>query len=374
MKIAILSNNASSFIKPMSIGLQTMLKQLSVQADIFDIGLAALNYSDSGTLKIKCKNTIKSVINLVKPKAYALHQTTNLSEVNNLESKLKEYNAIIVVCNIPDAFERHKLHRIEDIRQKLKTPIILYQNYYLATRGAWSRKIIKSGGFGLERFDWYLAASVSNIYSLSQEAHPLSVIGHDLRDDVLKPSENSTFKVLLDFKRKGFEHYRALQIQALEQTNTPYTQLCGTYSQAEIKNIYHQHSALFLSFKESFGLPIIENQLCGNYIFTPFNHWVSSHYIDKQVHLPGEGLLGDSFIVYNNDLQQLKNTLIECENNYNAGKIYQQFKVQYPQFYQGDLTVFKTFIDKLNNGEIHANSHKQYLPLNKGIIYDESGI
>jgi hypothetical protein len=372
MKIAILANNASSFIKPMAIGLQIMLKQLSVQADIFDIGLAALNYSDSNTLKIKCKNTIKSVINLVQQKAFALHQTTNLADVKHFESQLNEYDAIIVVCNIPDAFERHKLHRIESIREKLKIPIILYQNYYLATRGAWSRKIIKSGGFGLERFDWYLAASVSSIYSLSQEPHPCSVIGHDLTDNILKPNNNKSFKVLLDFKRKGFEHFRALQIQALEQTNTPYTQLCGTYSQAEIKSIYQQHSALFLSFKESFGLPIIENQLCGNYIFTPFNHWVSSHYIKKSVYQSGEGLLGDSFIVYNNDLQQLKNTLIECENNYNSEKIYQQFKAQYPQFYQGDLTVLKTFIDKLNNGEIHANSHQQYLSLNKGIVYDGS--
>ncbi|MEY8213331.1 MAG: hypothetical protein RPR97_02485 [Colwellia sp.] len=373
MKIAILANNAPSFIKPMAVGLQRMLRHLSVQAEIFDNGLAMLNYSYLNNLSIKCKNYVKSGLNIISPKTYYYHQKTTWQSVKEFEAQLNGYDAIIVVCNIPDAFLKRKLHRIEKIRQQQnKVPIILYQNYYLPTRGNWSNTIIKAGGFGLERYDWYLAASVSSVYPLSKEEHPYSVIGHDLRDDILTPKTCKEFKVLLDFKRKGFEEYRALQIQALEESNIAYTELSGTYSQNQIKKIYQEHCALFLSFKESFGLPIVENQLCGNYIFTPFNPWVASHYLNKSVHQAGEGLLGDNFIVYNNNLQQLKNSLLDCKKNYNAVKNHQQFKLQYPSLYQGDLIVLKECIDKLRYGDIHSNSHIKHLVLNKNIVNDNS--
>ncbi|TWX63726.1 glycosyltransferase [Colwellia sp. C1TZA3] len=373
MKIAILANNTPSFIKPMATGLQNMLSHLSVQSEIFDNGLAMLNYSYINNVSINCKNFVKSGLNILSPKTYYQHQKVTLQLVKQFEAQLNGYDAIIVVCNIPDAFLKQKLHRIEQIRQQQNNvPIILYQNYYLATRGNWSNSIIKAGGFGLERYDWYLAASISSIYPLSKEEHPYSVIGHDLRDDILIPKTGEKFKVLLDFKRKGFEKYRALQIQALEESNIAFTELSGRYSQNEIKKIYQEHSALFLSFKESFGLPIVENQLCGNYIFTPFSGWVASHYLNKQVNQGGEGQLGDNFIVYNNNLEELKDSLLDCKKKYNAVKNYQQFKLQYSAFYQGDLIVLKKCLDKLRCGEIHSNSHIKYLRLNKDIVNDKN--
>ncbi|MBU2870943.1 hypothetical protein [Colwellia sp. E2M01] len=371
MKIAILANNAPGFIKPMATGLQSMLTQLSVQSEIFDNGIAMLNYSYINNVSIKCKNVIKSSLNIIKPNTYLQHQTSTWQSVKYFEDQLSKYDAIIVVCNIPDAFLKKKLHRIEKIRQQHNTvPIILYQNYYLPTRGNWSHIILKAGGFGLERYDWYLAASISSIYPLSKENHPYSLIGHDLRDNILRPRIDKEFKVLLDFKRPGFEEYRALQIQALEESNIPYTELSGTYSQNKIKKIYREHSALFLSFKESFGLPIVENQLCGNFIFTPFSHWVTSHYVNKSVHVAGEGLLGNNFIVYNNDLRQLVKCLLECKKNYNAVKNRQQFSLQYSALYHGNLTALKECIDKISYGEIHSQSHLKYIELNESIIND----
>jgi hypothetical protein len=372
MRIAILANNRTGFIKPMAEGLKQMLDSLGVTTDIFPDGLLLLDYSHEKKIKTGLKNTIKYCTNLLTPKYFNCDKNISWSEVKRFETQIKTYDLIIVVCNIPDAFLVNKLSRIEKIRTQTDIPITLYQSYYLATRGPWSRNILDAilyrGGFGLERYDWYLSASVVSEYPLSHEVHPYSVIGHDLRGARLPIDLNKPFKVLLDFKRKGFENFRQLQIQALEETETEYTQLSGHYSRNNIQKLYQQHSALFLSFRESFGLPIVENQLYGNYIFAPHKNWVSSHYINKSVHEIGEGELGDNFIIYNNDLIELKRLIRQCRKNYQPKKNIENFKSLYPALYHGDLTELKVFLDKVASGKILGDTHRQHARLNKNIV------
>ncbi|MFK5985122.1 MAG: hypothetical protein QM479_06825 [Pseudomonadota bacterium] len=368
MKVAILENNQPGFIKPMAAGLQKMLSKLEVQADIFPNGLAMLNSGLVYSLKNSLKNIAKSSINLIHPQYFLIQKNVSCSELKKFEAQIAHYDVLIVVCNIPDAFLANKLLLIEKIRTKLSIPIVLYQNYYLATRGNWSRKIFASRGFGLERYDWYLAASVVSEYPLNNETHPFSLIGHDLRDSALFTGQKKSFKVLLDFNQKGFETYRQLQIQALNETQIEYTQLSGHYSYHEINKLYRQHSVLFLSFRESFGLPIVENQLCGNYIFTPHKNWAPSHYINKSLYTAGEGELGSNFKVYDNELDKLKKLLRECKKQYPSKKIVTNFKLEYPDLYHGNLSELKKFIDKLASGEINSTTHSAHQVLNADIV------
>jgi hypothetical protein len=344
MKVAILANDLPGFIRPMSLGLDKMLKAVGAEAEVFTDGLAMLDYNANRAVIAAAKNLLKKVVNKVKPQQFLLGQTVSAAQVCAFEQKLQSFDLVVVICHVPTAFMRSDLCRIEHIRNRLNKPVVLYQNYYLATRGDWQQKIADHGGFGLERYDWYLAASVISDYPLAGEGHRYSLIGHDLRDGSLYAPTQKPFTVLLDFERKGFEAQRALQIAALEQTNTPYTQLKGRYSQQEIRVLYRQHGALFLSFRESFGLPIVENQLCGNFIFTPQPNWAPSHFINKPLDVAGDGELGDNFMVYNNDLETLKAQLAQCKVDYQPSKQLEAFKRQYPRLYAGDLQALKAML------------------------------
>ena len=212
MKIAILSEDKPGFIKPMSIGLQKMLDELYVESNIYFNGLALLNFSFCNYFSLKIKNKVKKLLNSVSKNTYLSHQIVSFSEYKEFITEMYSYDAIIIVCNIPDAFQKNKLTNLETLREKTKLPIILYQNYYLATRGEWYSKIKTSlnqkASFGLERYDWYLAASVISDFPLSKHKHPYSVIGQNIKDSNLQPKPQKKFKVLLDFNRPGFEKYR----------------------------------------------------------------------------------------------------------------------------------------------------------------------
>lgn len=367
MKVAVIAEDRHGFIKPMSLGLNRMLHSLGVQTHYFDRGLAMLDHHFAYSLKIEGRNWLKRAINKIKPRSFELQQTVSSKEVAAFEQQLEDFDLIIVVCPLPKSFIADQLPGIERLRLKTNVPIVLYQNYYLATRGDWPAKIKDpknyGGGFGLERFDWYLGASVVSEYPLSQKQHPFSLIGHDLRADNLGLEDKAEFRVLLDFPQKGFESYRQRQIDALNACDIPYTELKGRYSQDEIRSLYRSHCALFLSFRESFGLPIVENQLCGNLIFTPFARWAPSHFINKSVYDPGEAALGSNFVVYDNDLEQLKSQLIKARARFSPERNLAQFKKDYPHLYSGDLEALKKLLVDVESGRIDGSSHLQYVDL-----------
>lgn len=368
MKVAILADSRPGFVMPMAVGLKKMLGALDVPADIFSSGLDVLNVGIQSKLTSWLKNIVKAGLNFFRSDYYSIPNKISPIDLDEFEKNIVGYTFVVVVCNIPNAFLRDQFVGIERIRKTAPIPIVLYQNYYLATRGGWAHEIVSNKGFGLERYDWYFAASLISEYPLSREDHPCSLIGHDLRSGSLSVEPNKPFRVLLDFKRRGFERYRQLQIQALEETGIEYAELSGRYSPNEINALYRTHSALFLSFRESFGLPIVENQLCGNYIFTPFCNWAPSHYIDKSVYSAGEGKLGSNFIVYDNDLDKLKSLLLECQNIYSAEVNFDNFRAEYPTLYRGDLIALSEFITQLEGGKIDANTHSAHKALNANIV------
>jgi hypothetical protein len=313
------------------------------------------------------KNQLKRLVNRFTSRHYFIEPVISAKQQQDFVSQLTEFDLVVVVCPIPRAFLASELKTMESLRQQLKIPFVLYQNYYLATRGPWYQQIKQRGGFGLERFDWYLGASLVSDFALQGAEHPFSLIGHDLRHPQLQcdwPAKSEQpFKVLLDFARPGFEEYRELQIEALQRTNTPYTELKGLYSPAQIRALYRQHHGLMLSFRESFGLPIVENQLCGNWIFTPYASWTPSHFIDKAVDESGEGRLGSNFVVYDNDLKQLMVAIEQCKQT-PPQTLFEHFCLEYPQLHHGDLTALQQFCLQVGSKNIDALSHQNYLHLN----------
>jgi len=373
MKVAILTNNQSSFIQPMAFGLKRMLARIGVEGQVFPLGLAMLDYSAFNRVQTGFNNMFKSTLSLTHGGRYQRRQNVSWSEVKQFEGCLDKFDLIVVVSNIPDAFIAKRLNRIEKIRNKLTVPIVSYQNYYLGTRGRWSSLIKDTvnygGGFGLERYDWYLSASMVSEYPLSKQPHPCSLIGHDLKDANLFIPQGKRFKVLLDFNRKGFEAFRQLQIRALQETNTEYVQLTGRYSISEIRRMYRDCGAFFTSFRESFGLPLVENQLCGNYIFLPYRSWAPSHYINKSLFESGQGDLGRNFIIYDNELCKLKALIRQCRENYYPEQNLANFQAEYPALYKGDLTQLRAFVNKVEVGAITGQSHRLHGALNSGIVY-----
>jgi hypothetical protein len=243
----------------------------------------------------------------------------------------------------------------------------LYDLENLLTRGDWINRILNQGGVGLERYDWYLSVSNISEYPLPKGIDIFSVIGVDLRTSELCPNQQE-FLALFDFPRQGFENERAIQIQAVEETNTSHIQLDQPMSIEEIRKIYRKTCLFFLSFRESFGLPIVELQLCGSYICTPYRHWAPSHYIKKSCFECGEGELGNNFIVYNNDKETLKKQIVRIRSAYNPGQVIQEFSKSYPHLHHGDIGELERFVGLLKQGRIHADSHRNYKIHNQQIV------
>jgi len=204
-------------------------------------------------------------------------------------------------------------------------------------------------------------------YALPREIPKIySNVGFDIRATNLYPEQNE-FTALIDFVRKGYEKERHIQIRALQETNTPYIELKGRYTTDDIRAIYRKSSMYFVAFRESFGLPIIELQLCGSIIFTPYKEWLPAHFLNKSIYEAGNGTLGSNFFIYNNDLEKLKDYIINLKKNYSPNAVIENFKKEYPSYYSGDKVELRDFVSKLKNQDITGLSHSDYEIYNKYI-------
>lgn len=367
MKVAILANYQMSYVKPMAEGLSRMLQAIGVESAVFYDGWYYLDLSPSIASKLRnlAKNFIKHILNAAFKKEYIIPRSPNL-----IEEGIRASDLIVVVSHLPGAFLSGRHVGIEKLRKKLDVPIVLYDLVNLTTRGTWISKILggyEGGGFGLERYDWYLSASVVSEFPMPQSFNAFSLVGLDLRDGTLYPEKENEFFAVLDFPRPGFESERDIQIQALEETNTSYIVLDRPMSINEIRRIYRKTCLFFLSFRESFGLPIVELQLCGSYICTPFKSWVPSHYIKENIYEPGEGSLSKNFLVYGDDKELLKDEITRIKSSYDPEQVVQEFIRAHPHLYHGDLAELKTFIEKVERGTISSGSHNQYMQFNDQI-------
>jgi hypothetical protein len=252
------------------------------------------------------------------------------------------------------------------------TPIVLYDLVYLPTRGSWMDHLrdgcpqmgIPDGGhFGMERYDWYLCASVVSEYPMPNGIQPYFHVGLNLDDGTLFPDQRGQFVALLDFPRKEHIEERNVQIEALRATDTPFIELKGKYKISEIRRIYRQCAMYFLSFRESFGLPIVELQACGAKVFTPYADWCPSHWIKSDLRIPGAGRLPSNFVVYDNSKDFLISEIQRLRASFDPNAVRRQLLVDHPELYVGNTESLSDFIRALKAGDIHSASHKKHKTL-----------
>jgi hypothetical protein len=279
---------------------------------------------------------------------------------------LRTYDFIVVVNHVPRAYL--KSLRVERIRRAApKTPVVLYDLVYLPSCGPWASWLtngntefgVPAGQHGVERYDWHLCVSAANERAVPEGPQPYSLVGIDLDDGTLSPEQDGHFVALVDFERPSRMAERAIQIQALEDTNTKYVVLHGSYTKADIRRIYRRCSVYFVAHLESFGLPICEVQACGSFVLTPYDRWCQAHWI-KDVRQAGPGRLSPNFVVYGNDRVQLIESLTRLKASYDATSVVGTFRREHPQLWRGDETQLRVFVEKVRAGEIHARSHAGY--------------
>lgn len=354
-----MSSDADSYEKPLAQGLARMLRKLGVAAKIFWNGHAVLEEFHRG-VAFSGRGLRDLHHNLVKLPATAA---------------LAWYDVIVVISTIPDAYMRRHHAFIEVLRHVFPAkPIVLYDCLYLPTRGSAYRKIKDAdpSNFGMERYDYYLVVSLVSEFPLPAVDQPVSVIGVNLEDRSLRVDPKPRFLALLDFERTQYMKERAVMIQALEDTHTPYSVLNGHYPMDEIRAIYRGVSVYFPAHRESFGLPICEVQLCGAVVFTPYADWVPSHWIKPDPRAPGPGTLPENFIVYHNDPSRLRQCLLERKRRNDPARAAAAFRAHHPQYASGDLEALREFVRKVDAGTIHGRSHRAYGVINRCIAEEVS--
>jgi hypothetical protein len=346
MKAAILASRANSYVLPMAQGLKRLFDQVGVEASLLHRGLSMIESHCGPAWKVAMKKMLS----------------------HSHLWRLYDCDIIVVVMGAPLAFLRSL--KVERIRRLFpRKPVVLYANYYLPTR-PWLARWLEEGSpqvgipegdqFGLERYDWYLCSSVVSRSPMPGGRQPYSLVGVNLDDGTLFPQHGDEFVALIDFERPRHMKERAIQIQALEETNTSYAVLNGHYSVEEIRSIYRKCSMYFVAHSESFGLPICELQACGSYVFTPYAVWCQSHWIKEDLSASGPGELSPNFVVYDNDKDRLVAQIKRLRDSYDPDTVVKTFRHYHPQLHHGDPDQLRKFVDLVARGEIHSRSHESY--------------
>ena len=353
MKVAILTSRANSFPHIMAEGLKRLLTSSGIESVIFRDGLwliarTAPAANGRGAVRQNIRDGMKRAFLAV----------------------LKRFDVVVVTAHMPHAFLRNFMDD-EVMRYALPdTPIVLYDLVYLPTRGQWAQwlregnpalGVAQGGNYGMERFDWYLATSAVSEYPLIGTEHPVSLIGLNLDDGTLFPEQPKKFTALLDFEREAHPEERRVQIAALRETGIDFVPLTGKYSISEIRALYRRASVYFIAHRESFGVPICELQACGSHVMTPYSNWVPSHWIKDDLSVPGPGRLTENFVVYRNDFESLKESLLRIRDQFAPADVRRRFLEEQPEYYYGSRQALTAFLDGIQGGSINAGSHLKYV-------------
>jgi hypothetical protein len=297
---------------------------------------------------------------------------------SSLLEKLEGADLIIVVANVPGSFSPGFLPNVELLRERFpSTPVVNYDLHYLPTLDSWGRFLLKGertqltqadvsvfdkGRFGLERYDWYLMASVGTEVPLPSGAHPYSLIGLDLDDGTLFPDQKGEVRALLDFAqdRGNYPSFRDVQIAALEKSGIEYEVLDGSYTIEQIRAIYRRTSLYFLASSEAFGLPVCELQACGSLVFTPDPYWPASHWVGRNYYAKREPRLSPNFVVYENDVERLSDLVRTTASVVNPVKVRETFEEYQPELLHGDRAELERFLADVSSGKIHSRLHREH--------------
>src|SRR4051812_11591723 len=94
MKVAILANNANSYPKPMSMGLQRMLNQCNIGSKIFFNGWQRIRRNDDFRIK-----SIRDIIT-IKPVRTFYNSFLQIQ----FFKKLRAFDLVVVVSHVPAAY------------------------------------------------------------------------------------------------------------------------------------------------------------------------------------------------------------------------------------------------------------------------------
>jgi len=364
VRIAILANNKNSYVRPMAEGLQRMLTAIGVEGQIFYDGLEQLR-----NLPPLLKTYVRNAAHGSTPKNILKYFIKEVPSFYPFIRRLQAFDVVVVVNSLVEAYLKD-FFRDETLRWFLPhTPIVLYDVFYLPTRGPWRKwlkegnlkmGVLKPGNWGLERYDWYLCASVVSETPMPRGLQPYSLIGLNLADVSLRQEPKKEFIALIDFEIPDHMHEREIQILACEKTKTKYIALKGGYSIYQIREIYRKCGIYFLAHRESFGVPICELQACGAYVFTPYAKWCPSHWLKSDLSQEGPGDLSPNFIVYDNDKDTLVREIQRIKASYDPQQVVDTFRQYHHQLYYGDKFELKKFVHMVEKGEIHSKSHKEY--------------
>lgn len=373
MKFVIFADKSYNYVRPIADGLSNKLINLGHESLILYNGLYWLHRLN--LLSVLLADIVRFFKNLVGSSNHLyIYRFWVLLTFNNkkFRQSLRECDAIIVVCNCPSCFYKNIIVRVEELRANYHKPIVVYDFHFLPNQGWY--KIIKEknpDNFGLERFDWYLLISIVTEFAIPREIPQIySLVGMDVRSDNLKPQQKE-FKVLLDFPRQNRNEERELVKSVLNELNIEYIELSGKYTTDQIREIYRSCDVYFPSVRESFGLPIVELQLCGCVVCVPSASWLPAHFVNKDPYVYGIGNLGKNFFCYGNRIG-LKKILTELkESKINKDIIINNFKEEYPLYYSIDENALNDFINKIRTGEISENTHQSFNEYNSYICLDD---
>ncbi len=292
--------------------------------------------------------------------------------------RIAESDAIVAVANVPASFAKDSFPNLEILRRRLPTiPIINYDLHYLPTVDKWSTVIltgrgagltaedmhfIRHGAFGMERYDWYLMASVVSHLPMHPPPMPFTLVGLNIDDGTLYPEQNGEVRALIDFAqpRLDYPSFRGPQMEALDRAGIPYDVLEGEYTMSEIRAIYRRTAIFLLASKESFGFPICELQACGSYIFMPHSFWAEAHWLKDDLLVPGAGRLSPNFCVYDNDSEKLVGQLLHVRETFDPSVVIETMKLMQPHLIHGDREALSGFLGMLDHGRVHAALHHQH--------------
>lgn len=365
MKFVIFADKSYNYVKPLSTGLHKTLLDLGHESVIWYDGLYWL--LNLNLIKVFFSDIYRFFKNLKEGKKDRyIYRFFNLLFFYNKNRRkiLKECDCIIFVQNCPSSFKPIK--RLDELRDKYNKPIVNYDFHYLPNQGWWSRIVRIEGHKGLEQYDWYLPVDLITEFAIPREIPKIyHSIGMDINDINLYP-EQTEFIVLLDFPRPGHEEQRMREKQLLNEIGVKYIELQGRYTTDEIRSIYRRISIYLVSFRESFGLPIVELQLCGAKVMVPHREWVPAHYLDKSPYEKGQGRLGKNFITYASD-DEFKSLILQEKGMIDYGQNLRYFHEEYPHYNRINRKELESFIQKLSKKEITSETHLHFSRFNQFI-------
>lgn len=370
MKVVIFADKSYNYVKPLATGLHNTLLSMGHESFIWYDGLYWLQRLN--LFKVLCADIYRLFLNLRSgsKKRYIYRFWNLLFFYNNKRRKILENcDCIVVVYNCPSAFKPIK--RLNYLRKKYRKPIINYDFHYLPNQGWWSRLKEIDGHCGLEQFDWYLPVGLITEFAVPNQIPKIyNCIGMDINSHDLYPDQDQ-FCVLLDFPRPGHEERRKKEKEILENLGIKYYELSGRYTTDEIRSIYRKSSIYIISWRESFGLPIIELQLCGAKVMSPYKEWVPAHFLGKSIYERGDGYLGKNFIIYNNEIE-FKEILLREKNEINYQLNIENFQNEYPLYDHIDKNELENWLHKIESGTITYKTHLRFSEYNQYISLSDN--